>query len=88
MSCQLLLWLLAYAFYDVALHLAFVTTTTQLLVLLLPPFIILFFLFLFFLIFRGIRQKKKKKKGDKNIGGKLRAHVYIMLFFSFYMLVV
>lgn len=45
--------------------------------------------FSFFLIFRGIRQKKKKKKNeDKNIGGKLRAHVYIMLFFSFYMLVV
>lgn len=38
--------------------------------------------FSFFLIFRGIRPKKKKN-GDKNIGGKLRAHVYIMLFFFF-----
>lgn len=45
------------------------------------------FSFFFFLVFRGISQKKNKN-GDKNIGGKLRAHVYIMLFFSFYMLVV
>lgn len=41
--------------------------------------------FSFFLIFRGIRPKKKKKNGDKNIGGKLRAHVYIMLFFFFFL---